>query len=359
MDTKLIILIALSAPLLYWLLGFIKPIKRKRNRWQAWGFFGQIWGWIDGDRRGILPVSMPPGMGAVFFTLTRTAFVEDGKLGAYTEKSKDGKTIYYHEARKINGIKKPIRTIVEEVTRLRKTENHPYLVEVKLPKSGLTFYFVFTIKAKILNPNKTIKMDEFLLFIGNQLNDRFFPWAVKLEASIESRHPGIPKNDLANLVIDEVIGLNIDEDDSIKFIVGGQETNLKTYMNKVIDEYGGKIADFSLDVGYDDSVEEILKLRKEQALELERKKLQEKKNETRALERLKELADETQERELDKLYMEQVAIPQANAQAKANKEANSGWNVDVLTLGEEQKAPSIIIQQRPGGRQRGGGNATT
>lgn len=359
MDIVMIILIISGVLLLYLLLGYLpgRAIRRKRNRWQAWGFFGQIWGWIDGDKKRILPALMPPGLGAVFFTLSRTEFVEDGKTEAYTETSKDGKTIYYHKALQINGIKKPVRTVVEEITRLRKTENHPYIVEVKLPKTGLTFYLVFTIKAKIKNPNKVIKMDEFLLFIGNQLNDRVFPWAVRHEADLEARHPDISKVDLTNLIVDDIIGLNIDDDDSIKFMVKGIETNLKTYMNSVIAEYGGDVDDFSLDVGYDDSVKEILELRKKQSLELERLRLQTNENATRAKEREREKADADQERELDKKYQDEVAIPALEAEAEAQKKANEGWSVGTLMMGDSQKQPSLLIQERPNRKKAGGANA--
>lgn len=354
------IVIIAGALILYWLLGFLpgRPIKLKRNRWQAWGFFGQIWGWIDGDKKRILPLSMPPGMGKVFFTISRTQFVEDGRTEAYTETSKDGKTITYNQARAINGIKKPVRTVVEEITRFRKTEIHPYLVEVKLPKTGLTFYLVFTIKAKIENPNKTIKMDEFFLFIGNQLHDMVFPWAVKWESSVEARNPGIKKEDLVNLIVDELLGLNIDDDDSIKFVVSGNTVNLKTYMNKVVEEFGGRIADFSLDVGYDDNVAQLLDLRKKQTLELEKRKLQENENITREEKRKQELADADQERDLDKKYQEEVAIPALAAQADAQKKANEGWSVGTLMMGDSQKQPSLLIQERPN-RKKGGTNVTT
>ncbi len=356
MEPKIIILIILSSILLYVLSGFLpgRVMKRKRNRWQAWGFFGQIWGYIDGDKKRILPVPMPPGMGPVFTSLSRTEEVEDGKLEEWKGKSKEGKTITYNKAIEIPGIDKPIRTVVEEVCRLRKIESHPYLVKVPLPKTGGTFYLVFTVKTKIKNPNKTIKFDEFLLFVGNQLSDRVRPWVIDWEATAEARHPGVERSALIDMIIDEIIGLKIDDDDSIKFMFNGKEINLKAYMNLVVGEFGGEIADFSLKVGYDANIAEILRLRLEQKLELERQKDEQNKSLTRNIVRERELADANQDRELDQKYMDDVAIPQLEAQAEAQKKANSAWQVDVLTLGDEQKAPSLIMQQRPNSKRKGG-----
>lgn len=361
---KIIILIALTAVIIYWLSGFSKgrPIKPKRNRWQAWGPFNQIWGFIDGDRKSFLPKSMPKPFNKVFFTLTYTKFVEDGKLEEHTGISEDGKTITYHEAQKILGIKKPIRNVTEEVTRLRKVEIHPYIIKVTLPKVAGIFYFVFTLKIKIKNPMKVLKMDEFLIFVGNQLNDRFVPWAIAYEKALYESKSNLTEEKRVNEIIDDLLGLSIDNDKSVILEIENEdgsktEITLRDYMNNVVREYGGFIGDFSLDVGYDEKIKAILDLRNDQNTQSEKTKLQKIKNTTRDEERKMELADANQERDLDRLYLKDVQIPAIQAEADAQATSNGAWTVGTLALGDTKTILSL-----PEGRnkkQKGGINVTT
>ncbi|MBP6857781.1 MAG: hypothetical protein KBC11_01110 [Candidatus Pacebacteria bacterium] len=346
-------LIISAAIILYWLSGFLpgRAIKPKNNRWHAWGPFDQIWGYIDGDKKSFLTKSMPWPFNKVFKSLTYNKFVENLKIEDLPKKSKDGKTIRYGTVQQILGTKKPIITITEEVTRLRKTETHPYAIEVILPKAGGTFYLVFTVKVEILNPMKTNDMDDFLIFVGNQLNDAIYPWAVKWEKTLASiniaTNPSITKEELQNLIIDEMIGLNIDDDNSIMLNFGKGEINLRKYMNKVIQQYGGYIPDFSLDVGYDDKIESILKIRNEKTVETEKVGLQEKKNKTRDKEREKEKADELQIIELGKKKLEDVTVPLLQAQADAHKKINKGFKAKTLVLGDTKT--SLLLNPNQGG----------
>lgn len=358
LQTMIPTLICLIAILLYWLSGFLpgRSISPKRNRWHAWGPFGQIWGFIDGDKKSFLPKSMPPPFNKVFLTLTYNQFVENGRLDAYTEKSADGKTIQYHAASNIFGIKKQVRSVTEEITRIRKTEIHPYIIKVTLPKTGGTFYLVFTIKIKMKNPMKTLKMEEFLLFVGNQLNDAVFPWAVELEKSIVERNSNLPIEKVTDSVIDALLGLKIDNDDSI--LIGDQ--NLKTYMNRVIKEYGGFIPDFSLDVGYDEEIKKILEFRNKQKQEEEQRKLQEKTNLTRNKVREREKSDQLQIIKLEQKKLEDVTIPLIKAQADANAKSNKAWGqggLGTLMIGEQK--PGVLIQPTPNTKKQGGTDATT
>lgn len=354
-----IVLILLIVILGYWLSGFLpgRPIKPKRNRWHAWGPFGQIWGFIDGDKKSFLPKSMPWPFNKVFFTLTYTQFVEDGKLDARDdEKSADGKKISYYKASNISGIKKQVRTVNEEITRMRKTEIHPFIVKVTLPKTGGTFYLVFTVKIQIKNPIKMIRMEEFLVFVGNQLNDAVFPWAVQLEKTIVEANAMVPIEQVTDTVIDALLGLKIDTDESIMI---GSKT-LKGYMNIVVKEYGGVIPDFSLDVGYDEEIKKILDLRNKQKLEAENRKNEEKISLTRDVTRARDKKDGLQKIELEKKELDDVIIPKLEAQGSSQAQANKAWGeggLGTLFIGEQK--PNILIEPTPNTKQKGGGNATT
>jgi hypothetical protein len=203
---------------------------------------------------------------------------------------------------------------------------------------------------------KVLDLDEFLIFIGNQLNDRVYPWAADLGQIISAKNPGVSEEKLKELIIDEVIGLKIDDDDSIKFIVNGATTNLKKHMGNVVKSYGMKILDFSLDVGYDKKIESILNLRNEQILEVEKNNKEIKASITRGTVRAREKADELQLIELDKTELDDVTIPEMKAQASANKKSNAAWKVGTLALGDT-KTSLILPQSRR--RQKGGAHANT
>ncbi len=359
------ILTILSLILLYWLSGYLpgRPIKPKRNRWHAWGPFNQIWGFIDGDEKSFLPKSMPWPFNSVFFTLTYNKFIEGDINATLPTKSADGKTITYSRARtEIIGIKNPIQTRTEEVTRLRKTEIHPYIVEVTLPKLGGTFYLVFTLKIKIKNPMKVLTMDEFLVFVGNQLNDRVYPWAIAYEAELFKSNSLLPIEEQTSTIMDAIIGLNIDNDSAIKIKVekpdgSTEELTLRSYMNKVVREYGGVIPDFSLDVGYDEEIKKILDLRNKQNQEKEKRKNEINASLTRDVVRTREKADELQEIKLDKKELVDVVIPEMEAQANANEKSNGAWNVGTLAIGDIKTA--IVMPQGRRRAKKGGTNVTT
>ena len=331
------IISGLALALVYWLSGFApgRRITRKRNRYHAYGTNGQIQGFLDGDKPKFLPDSMPIPFGKVFFELTYTQYVEDGKMEGYEIKSKDGQKIVFHNARVIKGIKKPIRTVTELVTRIRKTEIHPFVIEVVLPKSGMTFYLNFTVKIKIGDPMKLLTLDNFLSYVGNELNDAVFPWAVAQEAEWLSASTGL--GDTADIVVEKMIGLKVDDPDCIMIIPEQKDVsgvvinpgvNLINYLNinkKMVESYSMTISEFSLDVGYDENVERILNVRNLQKAEEEKNKLQLKMNKTRETERSKELADENQERELAAKYLTEVIGPTTVALGTMQKEANGAW----------------------------------
>lgn len=331
---------------LYWLSGLTKErrINPKKNRWHAWGAFDQVFGFIDGDKESLLPKSMPWPFKKVYFTMSYTQFVDDGDLSARKVKSADGKNLEYHEAQKIEGVKKPIRTVTEEITRIRKVEIHPYTVKVTLPKAGGTFYLVFTVKVKMQNPMDMLNMDQFLIFVGNQLHDAVFPWVVAFEKKIVETNALLDESKLKDTIIDSILGLSIDNDQSI--MIGGLQT-LKEYMTNVTAEYGGIVKDFSLDVGYDESIKKILEARNAQKLQEEETKKQELVSKTRDVTRKREVDDWTTERNQvvadreasraqDLKDLELVEKPLIDAVGKAQADANYAFkNNDVVVLGGE------------------------
>lgn len=360
MTTIIIILVTLT---FWYLSGFLgkRPINPKNNRWHAWGPFNQIWGWIDGDKPSFLPYSMPWPFNAVYRHLTYTKYVEDGKIAADKVKSADGKDIIYHEAQKIEGIKKPIRVVEEEVTRLRKTEVHPYVVTAIMPKSGFTFFLNITAKIEVLEPMDTLKLDEFLVFIGNELHDAVFPWAVGKEKDWVAVVNSTDQSIIADTVIDEMTGLKIDDVKSILIETSKNvyET-LYEYLNNKIEPFGLKNGEFSLDVGYDENVKNILNKRKDQKAEIEENLLQEKKSLTRVTVRNRELADGKQEILLDKQRLDDVQKPAMAAYGKMKAKENGAWKEGVtLFMGNDStNSQTALLAGILKNTKKGGSDAT-
>lgn len=372
METKLIILLFLATIVVYWLLGFLPglPIKPKNNRWHAWGPFDQIWGYIDGDKKRLLPISLPPPFNKVFRSVTYTKFVDDNDLTDHSAKSIDGKTIHYHEVKAediMYGAKAQVRKVTEEITRLRKTESHPYVVKVLLPKVAGTFFFIFTLKIKMKNPMKALLVDEFLVLIGNQLHDRFSPWAIAYEAHLFEGNNNPDEQQKKLSIIDKLIGLSIDDEDSVMLKISepgqpAEDINLHNYMNRVVAKYGGFIEDngMDLDIGYDINIKKILDKRNEQINQGEQTKLEEQKNLTENVIRARRKADKTQEIELAKKEQDEVTIPLIKEQAEAAKKANEAWGqggLGTLVLGDQK--PGLLVQSTPNTKKQGGTNATT
>lgn len=341
--------------LLWRLSGYLpgRPIRRKKNRWHARGTFDQVHGFIDGDKKSYLPEPMAYPEQKVFFLLIYPEFVEDGRKEAHTKKSSEGKDIICSEAIEILGIEKPIRVVTEEVTRIRKKESHPYIVTVTIPKVGI-FYFVFTLTMNVHNPMKMLEMDQFLLFIGRQLNDAVYPWGVKLQEKISLKYSHLNEAEAGIRIVDEIIGLNIDTDDSIMLNIKNKTINLKDYINEEAEPYGTDVADLSLSVGYDGNIKKILDKRNAQVVQTQETLLQTEVDKTRDVTRKIELKDNEQEISLDKKHLLEVGIPAVQAEAKAQKEVAAAWKVNTLMLGNDGKY-AITIPERPN-KKRGGQN---
>lgn len=332
--TTLIIFLAIIA--IWWISGFARAIKPKNNRFHAWGPFNQIWGWIDGDKPTFIPYSMPWPFHAIYRPLTYTKYVEDGRIEAHEEMSADGKKIKYHTATVIKGIKNPIRHIDEEVNRLRKIEIHPYLVTVSLPLSASTFYLSFTAKIKIIDPMLTLKLDNFLSFFGNELSDAVSPWAVEKEKrSLDDAEKNSSDNrEKADVILDSMLGLKVDDANCIIIKINQRnpdgstseiEMNLIDYMNMKIKPFGMKNDEFSLEVGYDKNVEDILNKRIQQKIQEEQTKLEENASKTRDVVRAREKANIDQEIELAKKELNEVQKPALDALGDMRAKANNAW----------------------------------
>ncbi len=326
---------------LYWLSGYLpgRPINPKLNRWQAWGPFGQIWGYIDGDKKRLLPYSMPWPFRMQFYPLTRTEYVENGKTGEYEAVSNDGQIIRYGEVETsgIYGLKKPIRKVWEMITRLRKKEVHPYLVKVNLPKAGVNFYFNLTATLEVVRPIRTRKLDEFLIFFGDELSDAVYPWGAEKERELLATH-GVDTrrgltDDEKNMIIDFMIGLRIDfAEEGIK--VHG--VPLKKFMTKKMSGFGLKVKEFSLDVGFDEKVKAILDARNKQTLQTEQKKLELKISDTRNVTRTREIADRTADRNQNVQDLVLYEEPLINALSNGQAKANAAYQAEVLMIGGDQ-----------------------
>jgi hypothetical protein len=221
----------------------------------------------------------------------------------------------------------------------------------------------------------TIKLDNFLEFVGNELNDAVFPWAVRKEKKLiakslimikgkkeksdedpikdipleevdEHTADTIPSSDISDDVKKEImdyfIGIKIDDDESIVIEPDPEEGStdsvkpgmtLKDYLNSKIELYGMSNNEFSLDVGYDQNVKSILDARNAQLQEAENKNLEDKRSKTRDVKRDREVADRTAEREQNAADLEQYEKPLIDALSKGAKEVNKGYKVDTLFLG--------------------------
>lgn len=327
---------------LNYLLGYLpkRSIKRKRYRWHAVSIIKQLRFFIDGDKLAFLPDPMFWPLQKHYFTLTFSRYVEDGNKEARKETSKDGKEIKYNQARVLNGIKKPIQTVTEEITRLRKLEIHPYLVEIVLPITGFKFYLVFTSKIEIIEPLKVAKLNEPFVFYGVELHDAIYPWAVEQEKKCAD---GKDKSKVAQDVIEHFLGLKVDQKGSIKIEIDGKETDLIKYLYKKTGQYGMKTKEFSLDIGFDDEVKMILDARTKQERQDEQTKLEIKISETRDVTRKVEVADRIAEREQDALDLEKVQKPLLTAIGKMRANEYSALPPGVtLFLGGESETDRYV-----------------
>lgn len=328
--------------LAWYLSGFeqSKVIRRKRNRWHAWGAFDQIWGFINGDLERLLPDSMPWPFKKIFFTLTYSQYVEDTNDEDMKKKiwiehvgaSAEGKKILYHQVQKYHGIKRPMRLITEEVTRIRKNEIHPFVITVQLPNSGFTFYFVFTATIGIENPMDILKLDNFLSYFGTELNDAVVPWAVSMEKVWTK---GKRKNQTKNIVLEKMLGLRIDDKTSITVPIkdglvvksdnkdkGTLEMPMKDFLNEErIGKYGMVLKEFSLDIGYDDNVKNILDTQNKQIQEVATRGIVEEEKLTNVIRNEIKNDNADQKRLKEKQRLEEVLIPSWNAEAEAKKKA--------------------------------------
>lgn len=331
-----------------------KAIFRKKNRWHAKARLNQIVEFSDGDEPSRF------GLDAMFWfarkgwlTLTYNKWVvKDENLNKF---GVNGKEIHYQPYQEIAGLKKAIVTVTEEVTRLRKVEIHPYLVQVTLVRSGYTFFLAFTAKIRVERPMDALKVDNFLVFFGNELNDAVYPWAVSKEELWEHEHiekPEKGKKDFKDVVLEKMIGLKIDDKNSIelenitirdrdgKITKTHAKISLIDYMNEKINVYGLHLNEFSLDVGYDANVKNILDKRNAQKVAIEDAKLAQdqqaakiKRAQTSAKERNEGFKQEKKEWILDKEKVEVMALAEAKV--------NSAWKVGTLMIGE-QKEKSLL-----------------
>ena len=370
-----VILIIILLAFLWWLSGFFpgRPIKRKNNRYHAYGPNDQIHGYLDGDKPKFLNDSMPYPYRAQYRSLTYSKSVDDaysidfkkeGKniLDQHIGQSKDRKPILYDQAVSIHGLS-PIRWVTEEVNRIRKEEIHPYDIPIDMPIAGFRFWVRLLTVTKVFDPMLTLLLDQFLVFQGGELKDAVGPWGPEqelkwvTEAGLDVSKPE-DKTQFKNIVINKMLGLKIDDHKSI--VING--IPLMEYINARIAKYGLKILEFSLNVGYDNNVKAILDNRALQQLQDEKTILQEKENETNLKILEKQKANQEQQRDLDKKYLEEVTIPEMEAKGTMLKTSHEGYPPGTtLFMGASEDVNvtnGLLAKISTNTKQKGGTDAT-
>lgn len=326
MTTLMIILFALSV---WYFSGFIsgRRTDRRRNRYHPWGLFGQVWFWIDGDKRG-LPVPGPYPFGPVEVPFYFTRYLEKD-----AEKNKQG-TI-----KKVPGLNTQIEIVEHKTTRLRKREIHPYLVEMKFPITGLIFFADITAKLEIVEPDKVITLDNVLQNYGIELADAIGPWGAQTEKDwmkeYKTQNPNKQNDEEEKklYIIEKMLTWRIDDEPGIKI---GEE-KLLDYMNTTkgfLGTYGIKTLEFGLRVGYDEQVEKLITL-KTKILTTD------KENKVRDLEREREKADQNQIIELEENRLIKVQVPLLEKIKEVKAAEYSGFQGGTLFAGTPSSSEKL------------------
>jgi hypothetical protein len=321
-------------------IGYLSPRKvtRKRNRWHAWGLLGQVWFWIDGDKKSF-PVPAPWPFGKVEVPLFYTRYAEKKDLGS------EGRTIT-----KVPGRETYIEEVYEKTFRLRKREIRPYQIQMNFAISGLIFFADINVTLDIVEPDKFIKIDNVLFKYGTELKDVVGSWGALTERNwIDDfkKNTSIPEEirrseeEQKLYIIQKMFEFRIDAN---PITVAG--TPLKEYMNKTknfVGEYGLETIEFAFEAGYDEQVRKLITLK----TDLLNK---EKENKIRDKERERELADENQLILLAKNRLDNVQIPLLNKIKEVESAKNSGFQGSTLFTGnasESVKLDAILASTFP------------
>lgn len=353
---------------LYYLVGLFIPllrVPRKNNRYSAWGLAGQIWGWVNGDKKG-LPFVLLPFCSKIYFTFSfNMSFSEEewAKIVKAGGKgiSAEGKEITYSDPVQMfknENTSYWIVTATEIVNRIRIRESYRYAVGIVLPISGFTMYLDIEAEIEVHEPSQILRLGDPFIKFGRELKDVLKPWAVRREADLieEAKKDRITElEDQKIYAIRKMLGLKIDANEITVDLKNEDGTpketvSLKKYMEEIkgfFTEYTMEIREWSLSVAAGKKVKELLDT-------IANILIEQKKAEERAIVREVENQDELLRISLDKTRLIDVTIPLLGAIKKVKAAENSGFQGATLMTGNTSSdskldlvLASLIPSQKP------------
>lgn len=355
------IIILLFIPIWY-LWGFSpkRRLDRRNNYWQAWGIGKWIIGFIDGDK-GIIPwVSMPWPFGPIESPERWNQFETDGSR----DKNSLGYEIKKGKELSIENISKIIE-YSDKSSYVRKLSRFIFIADINFPISGLGFTLVLPTIFKIFNPKKRIPLGSNTLgYTQGEVGDSFDPWFVKEEQKWKEEYDKLTNPDMSFgiYVFQKMEGFRIDDIEKNVFIQFDQVVSIsndgtelteskslsfrKYLETQKLRKFGIKFGELSLQLGYKQSVIDLLK---------ERSKMQEiaeQQNTANQNEKLRVIKRKTQVNDAQanadatsKEWIIQKEILQETALAQAI--VNESWSPEVLVLGNDQN--NLLTQSMIGG----------
>ena len=334
-------IIILLAILIWYLSGFLpgRRINKENQHWHGWGVGNRTLGYIDGDK-GIPWVSLP----WPFKKTENKNLWSQPVLGVLPTTNSIGKTITYGSTVEITGLPYKIVTASDRSNKIRKNSLFMFRFTVRFPESGVSFEIVLRTVFNVFNPMGQLKLEGNILeYAQGEIDDAIEPWFVQQEEAQkkiwEEKNQQLvsaldQKTSLAIYMIKWMEQFRIDdvekiiilkkttpEQESDGAIPVPEDLNFKTYLElKKFNKFGFKFKELSLQLGYSDSVVEILKERQKQQQAAEERNTNINKENAKAVVRVTQVND-----------------AQANADAKQKE-----WDVNKKILKKIKKAQVAV-----------------
>ncbi len=359
---------------LWYLSGFLpgRRIDKKNNRWHAFGIGGQIIGFVDGDGKWGLPwVSMPWPFRPINlpFPSRWNLFTTDGRK----EYNSSGGKIEYNEKdiKKIENVGELLKA--SDITnRIRKQSRFIFDISIKLPLSGLWFEIVMPAQLKIYRPKALLNLEgDTLEYCQGEIDDSIDPWFTteeiqwkkqwdkqyrswekrkeeakkKLKDGEELEHEEMPSFGL--YVLQKMEQLRIDDFDKNVIIDG---LPFRQYLeNRKFKKFGFKFGELSLKLGYGEngSVQDILKERRQQQVNKEKRNTNIANEKAQVVSRTTLINDSDAKK---KATAKEWEINQIifNAIYKGEKEIAEAYKSQVLVFGDSNEKRKEMVQQLTG-----------
>lgn len=306
MTVILVFLGILLIPALWFLSGFLNPLKPKNGRWYFISIFDKIVTHIGGSSSfPLIPLPWPFRHAKIELTWTE-----------YTQNNE----VYQGGVRVYKNIETSIGTKIE-MTNIRYLEEHPIEV-VGILKDGHQVVLILDVTLTVEDPRKLIPRKGFLTFVQQEFGDILLPWMK------------------ANKDIESILELEIEELNQVEFDIAGKKWNIRSYLNEEkFKDFGFRISELSLKVGLTEETYEFFEIKNRAKKQEAEKALLEKTEETKKVERTIMKNDADTEREIQKKDLEVTAEYQKSIIKQVydgKKEEAAAYKAEVLVLGGNQ-----------------------